>query len=183
MDTATGNYQYLIQKIDEFIRRFYLNQVVRGAIYLVASFFTAFILITVAEYYGNFKPVVRTFLFYSFILLNGFIFIRWVARPLMGYYRLGKTISHEQASRIIGEHFRPVKDKLLNTLQLKKQADSNPQQRALIEASINQKITELKPVPFPSAVKISENKRYAKYAVIPLITIILIALTAPSIFS
>ena len=183
MDASTGNYQYLIQKIDEFIRRFYLNQVIRGAIYLAASFFTAFIIITVAEYYGNFNPGVRTILFFSFILLNGFIFIRWVALPLLGYYKLGKTITHEQASQIIGEHFRPVKDKLLNTLQLKKQADSNPQQRALIEASINQKITELKPVPFTSAVKISENKRYVKYALAPLVIILLIAVTAPSIFS
>ncbi len=52
-----------------------------------------------------------------------------------------------------------VKDKLLNTLQLKKQADNQPDQFALIHASINQKITELKPVPFAAAVMISENRK------------------------
>ncbi|HEY0894913.1 MAG TPA: DUF4175 family protein, partial [Sphingobacteriaceae bacterium] len=183
MEAVTGNYQYLLQKIDEFIRKYYLNQVVRGAIYLAASLFSAYILITVAEYYGNFDPVVRTILFYTFILLNGYIFIRLVVLPLLSYYRLGKTISHEQASLIIGQHFLPVKDKLLNTLQLKRQADANPEQRALIDASINQKILDFKPIPFTSAVKIRENKRYIKYAAVPLATILLIAVTAPSIFS
>ncbi|HEY1025225.1 MAG TPA: DUF4175 family protein, partial [Sphingobacteriaceae bacterium] len=160
-----------------------LNQVIRGCIYLTASFLTAYIVVTVAEYYGNFDPAVRTALFYFFILLNGFILTKWIAIPLLSYYRLGKTISYEQASVIIGQHFQPVRDKLLNTLQLKKLADENPQQRSLIEASIDQKIAELKPVPFTSAVRIKENRRYLKYAGIPLGVIILIGLTAPSIFS
>lgn len=183
MEAVTGNYQYLLQKIDEFIRRYYLNQVIRGAIYLAASLFSAYILVTVAEYYGNFDPVVRTIMFYAFVLLNGYILVRMVVLPLLAFFRLGKTISHEQASLIIGQHFLPVKDKLLNTLQLKKQADANPEQRALIEASINQKIQEFRPIPFTSAVKIRENRRYIKYAAVPLATILLIAVTAPSIFS
>ncbi|MBC8051579.1 MAG: hypothetical protein H7Y13_00790 [Sphingobacteriaceae bacterium] len=180
---STNNYSYLIQKIDEFIRKYYLNKVVRGSIYLAASFFASYIIVTVAEYYGHFSPIVRTLLFYSFLLLNGTIFINWIILPLLSFYRLGKNLSHEQASEIIGEHFIHVKDKLLNTLQLKKLADTNYEQKSLIEASINQKIDDLKPVPFSSAIRINDNRKYLKYALPPLAVILFISATAPSIFS
>ena len=183
MSTASGNYALLIEKIDEFIRKYYLNKVVRGCIYLAASFFAAYLLVTVAEYYGNFDPPVRVVIFYSFLLLNLFILAFYLVIPLISYTKLGKRISHEQASAIIGNHFKPVKDKLLNTLQLKKLADESPVQQSLIEASIDQKISELRPVPFSNAVHISENRKYLKYALIPLSVIVLIFFTAPSIFS
>lgn len=150
---------------------------------MAASLFAAYILITIAEYYGHFDPFVRTLLFYTFILSNLVILTTYIIIPLFSFFQLGKTISHEQASDIIGDHFYPVKDKLLNTLQLKKLSDLNPEKRALIDASIDQKIAELRPVPFSSAVHIEENKKYIKYALIPLAAIIIIFFAAPSILS
>ncbi len=183
MSRSADNYAYLIQKIDGFIRKYYLNRVVKGFIFMAASLFAAYILVTVAEYYGRFDPLVRTFLFYTFILGNLIILTTYIILPLLSYFRLGKTISHEQASDIIGDHFNPVKDKLLNTLQLKKLSDVNPEQRALIDASIDQKIAELRPVPFSSAVHIEDNKKYIKYALIPMAAIIIVFFAAPSILS
>ncbi|WP_276346062.1 DUF4175 family protein [Daejeonella sp. JGW-45] len=183
MGRSADNYAYLIQKIDGFIRKYYLNKVVKGAIFMAASLFAAYILVTIAEYYWRFDPLARTFLFYTFILGNVTILITYIIFPLLSYFKLGKSISHEQASDIIGDHFAPVKDKLLNTLQLKKLADINPDQRTLIDASIDQKILELRPVPFTSAVHIEDNKRYIKYALVPLSAIIIIFFAAPSILS
>ena len=180
---SDNNYSYLIHKIDEFIRKYYLNKVVRGLIYLTASFLASYLVVTIAEYLGNFSPLIRTILFYSFLILNGTILANWIVIPLLSYYNLGKHISHEQASEIIGQHFVHVKDKLLNTLQLKKLADENHQQKSLIEASINQKIDDLKPIPFTSAIRINDNRKYLKYALPPLAIIFLISATAPSIFS
>ena len=76
-----------------------------------------------------------------------------------------------------------MSDKLLNTLQLKKLADTNQQQRELIEASIDQKIETLKPVSFPSAINIRENTKYLKWIVFPAALICIIALAAPSILT
>lgn len=180
---STDNYSYLIKKIDEFIRKYYLNKVVRGSIYLASSFFASYVIVTLAEYYGHFSPAIRTLLFYSFLLINGTILINWIVIPLLSFYKLGKNLSHEQASEIIGQHFGHVKDKLLNTLQLKKLADSNHEQKSLIEASINQKIDDLKPVPFSTAIRINDNRKYLKYALPPLAVILFISATAPSIFS
>ncbi|WP_207421717.1 DUF4175 family protein [Desertivirga brevis] len=181
MGASASNYSYLILKIDEFIRKYYLNQVVRGSLYLAASLFASYTFVAIAEYFGNFSSLVRTLLFYSFLTFNTIILIKWIAIPLLKYYKLGKTISHEKASEIIGYHFSHIKDKLLNTLQLKKLADENINQKDLIEASINQKIVELKPVPFTTAIKIKDNRRYLKYVLPPLVVLVLIGATAPSI--
>lgn len=183
MDPSNGNYSYLINKIDEFIRKYYLNKIVRGSIYLSAALFTSYLIITSLEYYGNFGGQIRAMLFFSFLAVNLSIAFQLILRPLLALNRLGKVLSHHEASEIIGKHFSGVKDKLLNTLQLKKLADENPEQRALIQASIDQKIAQLAPVPFSSAIRIKDNRKYLRFAVPPLLVIILIAVTAPAIFS
>lgn len=187
------NYQVLIHKLDAFIRKFYKNQLVRGAIYAFTLSLAFYLLITSLEYFGHFNTTLRTVFFYSFIAGILFILGRFVILPLMHLYRIGKLISHEQAAEIIGKHFTNVEDKLLNVLQLKKQAEegqgtgdggrigANAIHTDLIEASINQKAEELKPVPFVSAINIGENKRYARYALIPLFALVVILFTAPSL--
>ena len=77
-------------------------------------------------------------------------------------------LSHAEAASIIGTHFTEVSDKLLNTLQLK---DADGGSKDLIEASIQQKVEELKPVPFQLAIDFKKNRKYLKYALIPLLVI------------
>ena len=180
---SSENYELLIGKINTFIRKYYFNNLLRGLIFLGAGLFSAYIVITVSEYFWHFNTVFRTFLFYFFILLNLGL-IAWLIIPsLLAWLRLGKTITHDQAAEIIGKHFYDVKDKLLNTLQLKKLTDTGAEHRELIEASINQKIETLKPVSFPSAINIKENTKYLKWVVFPAAVICIIALAAPSILT
>jgi len=180
---SSENYELLIGKINTFIRKYYFNNLLRGLIFLGASLFSAYIVITVSEYFWHFNTVFRTFLFYFFILLNLGL-IAWLIIPsLLAWLRLGKTITHDQAAEIIGQHFYDVKDKLLNTLQLKKLTEANNEHRELIEASINQKIETLKPVSFPSAINIKENTKYLKWVVFPAAVICIIALAAPSVLT
>ena len=177
------NYNQLLHKIDAFIRKYYLNKVVRGSIWLAGVFIISYLFIVVLEYYSYFSVSTRTFLFYAFIISQ--LILTWflIVRHLVNYLKLGHIIGYEKASEIIGNHFPEVKDKLLNTLQLKKQSDENPNQSALINASIDQRIAALKPIPFVSAIKISDNKKYLRYALLPLATVIVIAFAAPSILT
>ncbi|MEO6851862.1 MAG: hypothetical protein ABI203_09955, partial [Mucilaginibacter sp.] len=180
---STDNYELLIGKIDTFIRKYYFNDLLRGLIFLGAGLFSAYVVITVSEYFGNFNILFRSFLFYFFILLNLGLISWLIIPPLMAWAKLGKTITHNQAAEIIGKHFNDVNDKLLNTLQLKKIADENPQHSALIEAGIDQKIEALKPISFPSAINIRENARYLKWVIFPVALICIIALAAPSVLT
>ncbi|HET8828162.1 MAG TPA: hypothetical protein VFM79_02415, partial [Pelobium sp.] len=177
------NYHQLIQKIDNFIRKYYLNKLVRGSIWWVAIFLISYLVFIVSEYYGYFNITVRGVIFYGFIA-SQLVLIWWlVARYLVAYFKLGKTIDHQQASIIIGDHFPAIKDKLINTLELKQLAEESPEQKELIEASINQRIANFKPIPFVAAVNLAENKKYVSYALVPIAAVVLLAFAAPSILT
>ncbi len=170
MENQNSNYQTLIAKLDEFIRKYYKNQLIRGALYTFTISLLFYLTVAVGEYFGHFNTAVRTSLFYLFLATNAYVLGNYVALPLFHLYRLGTIISYEQASKIIGNHFGDIKDKLINTLQLnaQQQATIDPNTAQLIEASINQKTRELKPIPFTSAIDLTENKKYLKFALVPL---------------
>ena len=180
IDVQKDNYILLINKLDNFIRKFYFNKFLRGIIYTTALLFAFFLIIALAEYAFYFSPLVRKFMFYGFISLSLFAFSYFLFVPLAKIKRLGKTINHFQAAEIIGNHFTNVKDKLLNILQLKN-AEVSLEQAALIEASINQKSLELKPIPFSSAINLKENKNYLKYAVPPLLLFFALLFMKPNV--
>ncbi len=175
------NYSLLIEKLDGFIRKFYINQLLRGSLYTVGAVLGLFILFNVLEYYFYFGTTVRTVMLWSFVLASGAALYRWVALPLMHYFHLGKVINHEQAAQIIGEHFANVKDKLLNILQLKQQASSNAIYAELINASIDQKSEEIKLVPFTAAIDLQKNRKYLRYALPPVLLLLFLFLGAPNI--
>ena len=102
--------------------------------------------------------------------------------PLFKMFRLGKIISHNQAAIIIGQHFPNVEDKLLNTLQLQSNNQgSSPD--SLLEASIKQKIESLRPIPFSSAIDLRENKKFLKFALVPVGVVLVLLFAAPSILT
>ena len=174
------NYQLLITKLDEFIRKYYINQAIRGSLYSVGLILALFLGLNFAENYFYFPPSVKTPLFWGFVATSGVALGIWVAIPLMHFFHLGKIISHEKAATIVGEHFTNVKDKLLNILQLRKQADTQ-ENRDLILASINQKSEEIKPVPFQAAIDLQKNRKYLRYALPPLLLLLFMLFAAPSL--
>lgn len=174
------NYRLLVEKLDQFIRKYYVNQLIRGALYSVGLILVLFLTMSLLEYNFYFNTTVRKMLVYSFIGISGLALIRWVFSPMLHYFQLGKLISHEQAASIIGSHFTNVKDKLLNILQLRQQSDTAAN-KDLILASINQKSEEIKPVPFKAAINLSQNRKYLRYALPPLLLLLILLFAAPSI--
>ena len=182
MTEIKDNYQLLIEKLDQFIRKYYMNQLIRGCLYSLALILVLFLGLNFLEYHYYFKPGVRQALFWSFVGISAVALAGWVFLPMLRYFRLGKVISHEQAASIIGDHFTGVKDKLLNVLQLRSQADS-ALSRDLILASINQKSEEIKPVPFKSAIDLTQNRKYMRYVLPPLLLLIVLLFAAPSLIT
>ncbi len=181
MISIKDNYQLLVEKLDAFIRKYYVNQLIKGALYTIGLLLFLFLTLNLLEYYFYFSPTTRKFMLYGFLTTSAVALWRWVALPAMHYYRLGKVISHEQAAQIIGDHFVDVKDKLLNILQLNRQAQTNPAQAELILASVNQKSNDIKFVPFKAAINLAQNRKYLRYALPPLLLLLLILFAAPSI--
>lgn len=180
----TENYTILIGKLDEFIRKFYRNRMIRGGIFFIALFAVFFLLVTIAEYFGRFGTVARTVIFYGYLLVNLYIFWRFILIPMFKLLRIGKIISHEEAARIIGAHFPEISDKLLNTLQLKSLENSRTGYSTdLIRAGIDQKINALRPVPFSLAINFRQNLHYLRYALPPVIILLLILAVSPGVIT
>ena len=177
-----SNYKTLISKLDQFIRKYYINKLIRGGLYTIGAIVVLFLAFTTLENYFYFSTSVRKGMFYSFLGISGASLLYGVLLPLMNFFKLGKIISHEQAANIIGQHFTNVRDKLLNILQLKKQSEENEATSSgLLLASIDQKIADLKPIPFKSAINLSQNKKYLKYAMPPLCILAIMVFAAPSL--
>ena len=182
MVTNNGSYQLLIEKLDRFIRKFYLNQFIRGLLFSVGFILLFFLLINILEHYFYFGTGPRKILFFSFLVSSLAALSFWVFTPLLKYFQLGKIISHEQAAEIIGNHFDDVKDKLLNILQLKKHADLQVS-KDLVLASIDQKSEEIKVVPFKKAIDLNNNRKHLRYSLPPLLILLVLLLAAPSVIT
>lgn len=170
----------IIQKLDEFIRKYYKNQLIKGLLYSVGLVLIFYIGLSTLEYFAEFGTIIRTILFYSFVFVSGYVITKYIVVPILKLNSFGKIISHKQAAAIIGGHFTNVQDKLLNVLQLQS-TQNNYASLDLLNASINQKITELKPVPFTAAIDINENRKYLKYVAIPFLLLFSILIIAPKI--
>jgi hypothetical protein len=152
------------QKLHYFIRKYYVNELIKGIIIFLSLGFLYLYFTLFLEFFLWLKPTARTFLFWFFIFVEVFLLVRFIAIPVFKLIGLRKGISLEKASRIIGNHFPEVKDKLLNILQLNERSN----QSDLLLASINQKANELQPIPFLKAVDFRKNTKYLKYALLPL---------------
>jgi len=176
----TDNYNLLIQKLDSFIRKFYINKLIKGSLYSLGLLLGLFLLFNILEHNFYFDMGVRKAIFWGFLAISISALGFWLLLPLAHYFRLGSVISHKKAASIIGNHFTGVQDKLLNVLQLKEQ-EGTSQQKDLLYASIEQKTLEIKPVPFRSAIDLGKNRKHLKYALPPFLLFLGLIFMAPSI--
>ncbi len=172
----------LIQKLDEFIRRYYKNQLIKGCLYASGILLAAFLTVVSLEYFGEFNSAIRGVLFFGFLTATVIVLVKYIAIPLLKLNKIGEIISYDQAAVIIGNHFGNVKDKLLNVLQLQNNRLLSGSQDLLL-AGINQKINDLNPVPFATAIDLNENRKYLKYILPLLLITTLIAIIWPQIIT
>ena len=160
-----SGFKSIEQKLHQFSRKYYTSELIKGGILFLSLGFLYLFFTLFLEHFLWLKPAARTVLFWLFLVVELFLLIRFIAIPIFKLLGLRKGITYEQSSQIIGSHFPEVQDKLLNVLQLK----HNTYQSDLLLASIHQKSEELESVPFVKAVKFSKNKKYLKYASIPVL--------------
>ncbi|MCK5856723.1 MAG: hypothetical protein KAG64_04490 [Bacteroidales bacterium] len=177
------NYQILISKIDAFIRKYYSNMLLKGLLISLGIIISFFLIINILEHFFYLSTLVRAILFYIFIITNSAIVVFWIIIPLTKLISFGKRINHEQAASIIGKHFPEVSDSLLNTLQLKQLVDNSNVNKAILEASIEQRSQRLSPIPFHTAIKFSVNKRYLKFTLPPLFFLLFLLLYSPDVIT
>ena len=159
------NSKIIYKKLEGFITKYYTNELLKGIIFFVGIGLMYFIFTLFVEYFLWLKPTSRTILFYTFVLFELFLFFRFICFPLFKLSKLQQGIDYEEASKIIGNHFGEIEDKLTNFLQLS--YDTNKSE--LLAASIDQKANTLQPIPFGNAINFGNNKKYLPLAIIPIL--------------
>jgi hypothetical protein len=79
---------HLITKLDEFIRKYYRDQLVRGALYSMGLLVVVFLVVTLLEHIGRFGTGTRTVLFWTSVVAMVVIVARFVALPLVKLFRI-----------------------------------------------------------------------------------------------
>lgn len=155
-------------KLELFIKKFYKNELIKGALFFVSLGLIYLILTLLLEHFLWLKPLYRTILFYFFVVVELFLLLRFIFFPIFQLFKLKKGINYTDASLIIGRHFPEVEDKLLNFLQLNTLSSNE----ALVLASIDQRANDLKLIPFTDAVTYRDNRKWIPLALIPILFVL-----------
>jgi hypothetical protein len=164
-------------KINLFKRRYYLNLLVRGVLLTLVLLFFYFLLAALIEYTLWLSPWVRFVIFIFFFGLAGYCFYRFLKEPL-AFWIAKKGLGNEQSARLIGRYFPGINDRLVNLIQLTALRESG-----LAAASIQQKSQEFEPIAFEAVIDLRQNKKYARYLLIPVSVITLLLIINQSIIT
>lgn len=156
---------FIYQKLELFIKKFYTNELIRGMIFFIGLGLLYFLFTLFVEYFLWLKPMGRTVLFWTFIGVEIFLLLRYILFPIFKLFKFQKGIDYNEASKIIGNHFTEVSDKLTNFLQL----SNDENQSELLLASIEQKGNALQPIPFGNAINFKTNRKYLPLAIVPIL--------------
>ena len=164
-----SSFKNIQSKLEGFYRKYYLNELIKGLI-LFSSFGLIYFLFTLyLEYFLWMKTIARTLLFWMFISVETFLFYKFIMLPLFQLIKIKRGISEVELSKIIGNYFPEVQDKLLNILQLKEKSKETD----LILASVEQKAKQLQPIPFKKAINYRNNSKHIRLLFIPLLILVI----------
>jgi len=180
----TENRIFIHQKIKNFIRKYYLNKLYKGALVFVMITVGVFIAFALLEYFSYLNSTTRTVLFYTYLALFLATIGIYVIYPIAKIAGLGKTLNSFTVSKIIGKHFPEIDDKLLNVIQLESQIEEGKYKSLdLLHAAIDTKIETLKPFAFVKAVPFKKSTRFIKWAMIPVLLFFVLFSTKSEIFT
>ncbi len=153
------NIQVILEKVKQFQRKFYINELIRGVILFTAFGVGYFLLTLLIESWLWLAPFKRWILFGLFLLIELFLLIKFIGMPLFKLMGISKGISVADGAVFIGKYFPEIDDKLLNVIQLSNSSGDSD----LLLASIDQHARNLRPIPFLHAINLKANSAYLKY--------------------
>ncbi len=179
-----NNQQILQEKIRKFIKKYYLNELYKGIVFFTVILLSTFIVFSLFEYFSYSNRVIRSILFYSFILLFAGNLIFYIIVPVFKICGLGKQLTEEQIARIIGKHFSQIDDKLLNLFELQKQLKKGDYKSLeLLSAAIDDKIDSFKAYSFVQAIPVAKTKKIARWTLVPIVLFILVFSVKSEVFT
>ena len=104
-----NNYEWLIARLDAFIRKYYANKVIRGTLVFLSCVLFYILAVSVGEYFLYLPVWSRITIMSLFVTLgaSSLVACGGYFTFMQKWHGWGIVISHEQAAGIIGKkHFR-----------------------------------------------------------------------------
>jgi len=151
------SYKQFVDKLNAYIRKFYLYQLIRGFILFLVLLLIYFSCISSLEYFNYFDPKIKSVILILTICLTLIILVYFILIPLSKLSGIGKRINYYDVSAQLQNTYPEIRDRLINIVELANNSDLYYSSQ-LQQASINQKIDELKIFRFSDAISFKNLK-------------------------
>ena len=102
-------YKHVLKdKIESFIKKFYLNRLIQGALIGSVILIASFLIFNGIEYFSWSSAKVRLILFISLAFIFSIITIFYFIIPIINLIRFRKKMSDKEAAVLIGSHFPEI---------------------------------------------------------------------------
>ena len=149
------NYKQFVDKLNSYIRKFYLYQLIRGIILFILLILAYYSLVTTLEYFNYFNPNIKLLIVVVTLLITLTILIYFLVLPGIKLLGIGKRLTYYDVSSQLSGTYPEIKDKLINIIELESESNSI-YSNELKRASIDQKIDELKIFSFSDSIKFKD---------------------------
>ncbi len=170
----------LREKLDQYKRKYYTNLLIKGSLITLTVLLSVFLFFAFLEHFVRLNSTLRAILFFSYLLIAGFIVYKWLIQNVLGLFFEKRRISDEIAASSIGGYFPDVRDKLLNIIQLYRQPS---QPGSLLSAGVTQKSQQVHHIEFQEAVNFQDGLRYIKYLLVPFVVVAIAGFVAPGMLT
>ncbi len=160
-----SNQDIFIEKLDNFIRKYYQFQILRGLLLTLIFLIVLYLGLSTFEYHLYLSAKVKTVLILIGASLQLLVLVSFIILPLRSLLNKGSRISYPKAISLISAHFPNLEDRLLNTYELNEKASHNSEDNALLLASINKRISSLKLLSFRESISFKDAYVYLKYLI------------------
>jgi hypothetical protein len=154
------SYKQFVEKLNAYIRKFYFYQLIRGLLLFLVLFVCYYILISFLEYINYFNPgfklvIILFTVFFTLLIFHYFVFL-----PLIKLFGIGKRVTYADISARLSLAFPDIADKLINIVELHNESNLN-YSSDLVQASIEQKISELRIYQFSDSIRFKDLRKIA----------------------
>ncbi len=176
-----NNYKQFVDKLNSYIRKFYFFQLIRGFIFFIFLIVLYFSSIVILEFFNYFDPKIKLFILLFTILITIFIFIYFLLIPLIKLFGFGNRLTYYDVSSLLSKTYPEIKDRLINVIELANEKDTVYSSN-LKNASIDQKILELKVFSFADAIRFKDLKVILAIFSVALVLFLTGLITFPDLF-
>ncbi len=175
------NYKQFVDKLNSYILKFYLYQLIRGLILFILLFIVYYSFISTLEYFNYFDTTIKLLIVVVTLFFILFIFSYFLLVPTIKLFGLGKRLSYYDVSNQLSQTFPEIKDKLINIVELENESNSI-YSNELKRASIDQKIDELKIFSFSQSIRFKDLKVVFGLFLFVLVVFFGFVLFSPNVF-